>query len=83
MNCLEAAQRFDRCCPKGAAVEVTLRAGERLVTKTAGPAFVWGGLALVELEGASGPYQVEHVRALAERALPNANPAAQESPKVA
>lgn len=30
--------------------------------KTAGPAFVWAGLALVELEGGKGPYQVEHVR---------------------
>lgn len=32
-----------------------------MVTKTAGPAFVWAGLALVELEGAMGPYEVEHV----------------------
>ena len=29
--------------------------------KTAGPAFVWANLALVELEGGTGPYQVEHL----------------------
>jgi hypothetical protein len=62
MNCLDAAFRFNQCCPKGSAVEVVLRSGARLTTKTNGAAFVWGGLALVELEGRSGPYQVEHVR---------------------
>jgi hypothetical protein len=71
MNCLDAAVRFNQCCPKGSAVEVVLRSGERLGTKTTGPAFVWGGLALVELEGRSGPYQVEHVR-----------PVVQDSPAV-
>jgi hypothetical protein len=62
MNCLDAALRFNQSCPKGSAVEVVLRSGERLSTKTTGAAFVWGGLALVELEGCSSPYQVEHVR---------------------
>jgi hypothetical protein len=61
MNCLDAALQFNRCCPKGSAVQVVLRSGARLTTKTADAAFVWGGLALVELEGRSGPYQVEHV----------------------
>jgi len=64
MNCLEAAQRFNQHCPKGGAVEVALRSGEWMRTKTAGPAFVWAGLALVELEGTKGPYEVEHVRPL-------------------
>jgi hypothetical protein len=83
MNCLDSAIRFNQRCPKGSAVQIALRCGERLITKTAGPAFVWAGLALVELEGAKGPYQVEHVRPLAEHALPNANPVAQAKPKVA
>jgi hypothetical protein len=61
MNCLDAALRFNQCCPKGSPVEVVLRSGQRMPAKTAGPAFVWAGLALVELEGARGPYQVEHV----------------------
>lgn len=72
MNCLDAALRFNQHCPKGSAVEVVLSSGERLVSKTAGLAFVWAGLALVELEGAKGPYQVEHVtprRASAEQAM--------------
>jgi hypothetical protein len=72
MNCLDAAHRFNQCCPKGSVVEVVLRSGERLSAKTTGAAFVWGGLALVELEGRSGPYQVEHVR-----------PATSESPALA
>lgn len=61
MNCLEAAQRFNARCPKGSAVEVTLRTGERKLMKTAGLAFVWANLALVELVGGTGPYQVEHL----------------------
>jgi hypothetical protein len=72
MNCLDAALRFNQCCPKGSAVEVVLRSGERLCTKTTGAAFVWGGLALVELEGLSGPYQVEHVQPFANGATPAA-----------
>lgn len=62
MNCLDAALHFNQRCPRGSAVEVVLKSGARLRTKTTGPAFVWGGLALVELQGAGGPYQVEHVR---------------------
>jgi hypothetical protein len=59
MNCLEAAQNFNARCPKGSAVAVTLRTGERKVMKTTGLAFIWANVALVELEGGSGPYQVE------------------------
>jgi hypothetical protein len=84
MNYLDAAIRFNQRCPKGSAVEIALRSGELLITKTAAPAFVWADLALVELEGAKGPYQVEHVRLLAERALPaNASHVTQADPKVA
>lgn len=61
MNCLDAAFRFNQRCPKGSLVEVALQSGERRRMKTAGPAFVWAGLALVELEGGKGPYEIEHV----------------------
>jgi len=62
MNCLDAAFRFNQQCPKGSTVEVALKAGKRLTARTAGPAFVWSGLALVELLGCSSPFQVELVR---------------------
>lgn len=66
MNCLDAARRFNERCPKGSAVEVRLRTGDRKVIKTAGPAFVWANLALVDLEGGTGPYQVEHLSPVAQ-----------------
>jgi len=64
MNCLDAALRFNQRCPKGSTVEVVLRSGERLSARTVGPAFVWAGMALVELEGRPGPFQVEFVEPL-------------------
>jgi hypothetical protein len=67
MNYLDAALRFNQRCPKGSRVEVALRSGERMLAKTMGPAFVWAGLALVELEGAKGPYEVAHVRLVDEQ----------------
>ena len=66
MNCLDAALRFNRLCPKGSSVEVVLKTGECLNAKTAGAAFVWSGLALVELQGRPGPFQVEFVRPTGE-----------------
>lgn len=66
MNCLDAAIRFNQICPKGSTVEVVLRSGERLSTKTAGVAFVWSGLALVELQDRPGPFQVEHVQPIGD-----------------
>jgi len=66
MDCIHAALQFNQLCPKGATVEVVLRSGERLSAKTVGPAFVWGGLALVELQGRPGPFQVELVRPAGE-----------------
>lgn len=62
MDCFSATLRFNLLCPRGSAVEVVLKSGEHLSAKTAGPAFVWSGLALVELQGRSGPFQVELVR---------------------
>ena len=66
MDCIRAALQFNQHCPEGATVEVVLRSGERLSAKTVGPAFVWGGLALVELQGRPGPFQVELVRPIGE-----------------
>lgn len=66
MNCLDAAIRFNQICPKGSAVEVVLRSGERLSAQTAGAAFVWSRLALVELQGRPGPFQVEYVRPIGD-----------------
>ena len=66
MDCLNAALQFNQLCPKGSTVEVVLKSGERLSAKTTGPAFVWGGLALVELQGRPGPFQVELVRPTSE-----------------
>lgn len=62
MNCLDAALRFNQLCPKGSSVVVALKSGERLSAKTVGPAFVWGDLALVELQGRPGLFQVELVQ---------------------
>ncbi|GAB3366282.1 hypothetical protein GCM10027431_08020 [Lysobacter rhizosphaerae] len=66
MNCLDAAILFNQRCPKGSAAEIVHKSGERLSVRTAGAAFVWGGLALVELEGAKGLFQVEHVRPVSD-----------------
>ena len=66
MDCIHAALQFNQICPKGSTVEVVLKSGERLSAKTAGSAYVWGGLALVELQGRSGPFQVEIVRPIGE-----------------
>lgn len=66
MDCFSVALRFNQLCPKGSTVEVALKSGERLSAKTAGPAFVWGGLALVELQGRPGPFQVELLRPTGE-----------------
>lgn len=70
MNCLDAALRFNQLCPKGSTVEVALKSGRRLSAKTTGPAFVWGGFALVELQGCSSPFQVELVRPTAKADSP-------------
>jgi len=66
MNFFERAQHFNRTCPKGTAVEITLRNGTTLHTKTKTAAYCWGDWALVEVEDAAGCYQVEFVRVLAE-----------------
>lgn len=87
MNCLDAAIRFNQSHPKGSTVEVVLGSGERLRTKTAGAAFVWSGLALVELQGCPGLFQVEHVQPMGgigrneDHAVSGVLPTADERPR--
>jgi hypothetical protein len=52
MNFLVEAARFSRLCRKVTPVEIILLDGRKVFAKTAGPAFVWGNWALVEIEGA-------------------------------
>lgn len=66
MDCIHAALQFNQLCPKGSTVEIVLKSGERLSARTERPAFVGGGLALVELQGRPGPFQVELVRPTSE-----------------
>ena len=62
MNYLDLALRFNRTCPKGTLVEITLRNGEILRAKTTCSAYVWGNWALVEIDAPPGCFQVEYVR---------------------
>ena len=64
MNCLDAAQQFNKVCPKGTPVEIALRSGGTLRAKTTCAAYVWGNLALVEVDAHQGFYQVQYVRVL-------------------
>jgi hypothetical protein len=58
----DAARAFNRRCPPGTLVEVTLRSGETRTGRTRGPAIVWAGYALVEVEGWPGYWTVQAVR---------------------
>lgn len=70
----DAARAFNRRCPPGALVEVTLRGGETRTGRTRGPAIVWAGYALVEVEGWPGYWTVEAVRAKPAGASPAERP---------
>lgn len=48
---IDAARAYNRTCPPGTVVEVALRDGTTRPGKLRGPAIVWSGLALVEVEG--------------------------------
>ncbi|MGI8561656.1 MAG: hypothetical protein ACR2J7_09545 [Luteimonas sp.] len=47
---VDAARAFNRRCPPGSLVEVTLRSGDTRTGRTRGPAIVWAGYALIEVE---------------------------------
>lgn len=59
---LDHAHAFNRTCPPGSLVVVAMRDGSTRTAKLRAPAFVWSGLALVELVGLPGYYTVQAVR---------------------
>lgn len=61
---IQAARAVNRTCPKGTLVEATLRDGSTLTGKVNGPAIVWAGYALVEVERWPGYWTVEAVKYL-------------------
>jgi len=68
---IQAARAFNRTCPTGTLVEVAMRDGSTRTGKTKGPAIVWAGYALIEVEGWPGYWTVQAVRP-ALRVLPEA-----------
>ena len=59
---IEAARAFNRLCPAGTIVEVRLRDGGTRSGKLRSPAFVWSGMALVEVDGLPSYWTVDAVR---------------------
>lgn len=59
---IDAARAFNRICPPGTVVEVALRDGTMRSGRLRTPAFVWSGLALVEVDGWPACYTVDVVR---------------------
>lgn len=59
---LDAARAFNRRFPSGTAVAAVMRDGSMLSGKLRSPAFVWSGLALVEIEGLQSYWTVDVVR---------------------
>ena len=58
---IDAARAFNRACPPGTVIEVALRDGTTRTGTLRRPAFVWSGLALVEVDGWPGYYTVQAV----------------------
>lgn len=52
---------WNRLHPVGCAVEIRLSNGTTIATKTKIAAYLWGGLALVEVEGREGPYMLSAI----------------------
>lgn len=59
---LDTARAFNLTCRPGSLVVVAMRDGSSHTAKLRAPAFVWSGLALVELVGLPGYYTVQAVR---------------------
>lgn len=70
---IQAALAFNRTCPKGTLVEATLRDGSTRTGNTKGPAIVWAGYALVEVEGWPGYWTVNAIRLARSECLCEAN----------
>lgn len=63
------ALAFNRTCPPGTPVVITLRDGRTLNGKTKKPASVWADVALVEVEGRPGLWTVEAVKTSTQAAI--------------
>ena len=59
---IQAVRAFNRTCPKGTLVKATMRDGSTHTSKTKGPAIVWAGYALVEVEGWPRCWAVDAIR---------------------
>ena len=53
---------WNRLHPIGSAVEIRLANGSTVAAKTKTAAFLWGGLALVEVEGRAGCYTLDALK---------------------
>lgn len=58
---------WNRLHPIGSAVEIRLANGDTIATKTKTAAYLWGGLALVEVEDRAGCFTLDALRPLAAR----------------
>lgn len=53
---------WNRLHPIGSAVEIRLANGDTIATKTKTAAYLWGGLALVEVEARPGPFTLNALK---------------------
>lgn len=58
---IDAARAFNQKFPPGSEVGVRLRDGTVLTGKLKGAAFVWSGMALIEINGLDGYWTVQTV----------------------
>lgn len=71
MRTLPDPYTWNRLHPVGSAVEIRLANGDTIATKTKTAAFLWGGLALVEIEGRAGCHTLDALLSV-DADLPNA-----------
>lgn len=64
MRTLSDPYTWNRLHPVGSAVEIRLANGDTIATKTKKAAYLWGGLALVEVEDRPGPFTLDALRIL-------------------
>ena len=63
---------WNRLHPIGSTVEIRLANGDTIATKTKTAAYLWGGLALVEVENRPGPFTLNALRPVtASRTFPS------------
>lgn len=59
---LDDARAFNLACPPGALVEVPMRDGTLRQGRLRAPAFLWAGIALIQIEGLPSYYTVGAAR---------------------